>query len=413
MANAPCNIIKYEGGDNSVLVYKSPITDFNTESVLIVDESQQAVLYKDGQAEGPFLSGRHVLPTNNIPKFRSLFSKLFSRRKDGAQDGSTPYTCDVFFVNTVNDISVDWGTPSRILVKDPVYNELVNVGANGSVKVKVSDPMRFVVSVNGRMGGYTLERLAATVRAEIMTVLKTYIADMIVSGGVSLLEISTRLLDLSLSVERKLNERLYDFGVESLHMNIQDISIDAASQARLLERQRKINARTDVVLDTRAQTDADYERTVRMASARAQEREIQGYSYQDEQYWTAQKNLAANPGIMFRPGMMPMGFPPVMGGMYPQYGMGGMPGMGGACPNCGNPVQQGASFCPACGAKLQPPMQQQMQGQPMQGQPQQHVHQYTQAATARNCPKCGYPLMPRSTVCPSCNYDTENDKNEK
>lgn len=417
----PCNIIKYDGGDNRTLVYKSEITDFNTESILIVDESQQALLYKDGQAEGPYKSGRYVLPTNNIPTFREKFARLFSRRKDSAVDGSTPFTCDVYFVNTVNDVSVDWGTPSRILVKDPVYSELVNVGANGNVKVKISDPMRFVVSMNGRMGGYSLDRLSATVRGELMTVLKTNIADVIIAERVSLLEIAAKLSELSKSVERKLNERLEDFGVKAVHLNIADVSVDAESQTRLLDRQRKMNTVLDARLQADAEyiiadrrTDADVRRTVRMAEAKAQEREVQGYTYQDEQYWATQQDFAKNPGIMFRPGMMPpMGCPgmpypamtypgPVPGNQY--YNPYGAPNAVTACPQCGRPVQPNSAFCGTCGAKIQPP-----QGNPVQ----QNAHRYTQSAGSANCPKCGYPLTPRMSVCPNCDYDLENGKDEK
>ena len=42
-------IIKYEG-PNDVLVWKHPIEDFNTKSQLIVHESQEAILFKNGQA---------------------------------------------------------------------------------------------------------------------------------------------------------------------------------------------------------------------------------------------------------------------------------------------------------------------------------------------------------------------------
>ncbi|MDE7107572.1 MAG: SPFH domain-containing protein, partial [Clostridiales bacterium] len=335
MAQKVYNVIKYEGGDNRVLVYKTEITDFSNESVIIVDESQQALLYKDGQAEGPFTSGRHVLPTNNISLFRKLFARLF-RRTDKLNE-NTPFTCDVYFVNTVNDVSIDWGTPSRTMVKDPVYNELVNVGANGNVKIKVSDPMRFVVNMNGKMGGYTIERLTATVRGEIMTVIKTYIAEIIVNQQVSLLEIQTKLLDLSKSVERKLNERLVDFGLEAVHLNIMDISVDAESQKRLLERQRKINARSDLVLDAAATTDADVNRTIKMANAQAAARQVQGYTYQEERAWDVQEAMAKNPNMGRPPvmgaqpvypmssGMMPNMMPPMMQGMMPPmypYGMG-------------------------------------------------------------------------------------------
>ncbi len=411
MAQKPYNIIKYEGGDNNVLVHKSQITDFKNESILIVDESQQALLYKDGQAEGPFKSGRHVLPTDNISKFRAFFAKLFSRRKDD----SVPFTCDVFFVNTVNDVSINWGTAQRIPVLDPLYNEIVQVGANGNLKVKISDAMRFVVSINGRMGGYTLDRLSETVRSELMTVLKTDIATLMRTSGVSFLEIQTRLAELSESVERKLNTRLEDFGLEALHLNIMDISVDAESQRRLLERQRKINARSDLVLDSQAQTDADYMRTVRMADAKAMEREIQGYTYQDEQYWTTQQELAKNPrqgmapppmgypGMPY-PGMAPMGYP-AYPGMMPgnqYFNPYGAPNAVNICPQCNNPLQPNAAFCSVCGNRIQP------QGQVVQ----QQTHQYN-SAHGRTCPKCGYPLTPRMTVCPNCDTDTEGSDFEK
>lgn len=369
------NVIRQEGGDNHVLVTKVAIEDFKRPSLLIVDESQLALFYKDGQAEGPFRSGRYELPTDNPSKFRAMFSKLF---------GKTPervYSCDVFFVNTVNDVTVSWGTPTRILVKDPVYNELVNVGANGSVKVKVSDAMRFVVSVAGRMQEYTLDRLMVTIRSEVLTVLKTFLSNTVNESKVSLLEIQGKLLDLSKSVERRINERLADFGLTAVHFNIEDISLDAASEQRLLDRQRKINNRSDIVLDAQAQTEADSHRTMQMADAMAYARERQGFTYQDEQYWRTQQTMAANPGYG------PNGF---MGGPMPMPGM-GMGYAAAKCPNCGQPIAQGAAFCPACGSRVaaaQPAAQ----------------HSYS-APAGRRCPRCGCPVLPRATTCPGCDYD--------
>lgn len=41
-------VIKYEG-DNSTFIWKHPCEDFNTQTQLIVHESQQAVFYMNGQ----------------------------------------------------------------------------------------------------------------------------------------------------------------------------------------------------------------------------------------------------------------------------------------------------------------------------------------------------------------------------
>lgn len=400
MAQKEKNIIRFAGEDNNVLVHKEEITDFTAQTLLVVDASQQAVLYKDGAAEDPYAAGKYTLPTDNPSKFKAFFAKLFRRpQREGA-----PLTCDVYFVNTVNDISVGWGTPARIPVKDPVYNELVDVGANGTVKVKICDPLRFVLTVNGKIGGYTLDRLAATVRAEVVTAIKTHIAAMIVSNRVSLLEIHTELTALSEAAEKKCNERLADFGLAAVHLLIEDISIDEPSKQRLLLRIDKMNARSDVVLDSQAQTDADYFRTVRMADAKAKERELQGYSYQDEQYWATQREMAKHAAP---PPVPPIGYAAPYGTPYgvPPYGAtppvaSYAPPSVTFCAQCGRPLSSVASFCTACGAPV-----------PLVTHGAEHRQAHAYAAPLHNgkCPRCGYPLLPRNDVCPDCGLDLRQD----
>lgn len=391
MAKIPVKVIQYDGGDNRVLVHRTEITDFSVENVLVVDASQQALLYKDGIVQGPFAAGRHALPSKESTGFFAFFKKLFSRHKQGL-----PLTCDVYFINTVNDVPVQWGTPSRTPVLDPVYKEMAEVGANGSLKVKITNPERFVLTVNGRLGGYSIERIQNSVRSEVLAVIKTYIAQMIIEGGVSLLEIQTKLLSLSQLVEEKLNERLADYGLTAVHFIIEDISINEETKKRFLARQSKINARTDVVLDSQAQTDADYMRTVRMAEAHAREREMQGYSYQDEKYWEVQKIAAehAAPQPPYNPyGAPPYGgYPPVYPAPYgvPPYNQPyGQPPYGAPCNPYGVPPQQ-------------PPQAQTAQ-----------THTYKTDAEPRKCPRCGYPLLPRMSSCPACGYDLEGENEDK
>ena len=65
-------VIKYEG-DNDILIYKHPAEDFNTLSQLIVHESQEAVLFLNGQALDLFGPGQHTLETENIPILRHQY----------------------------------------------------------------------------------------------------------------------------------------------------------------------------------------------------------------------------------------------------------------------------------------------------------------------------------------------------
>ena len=67
------DIIKYEG-DNSTFVWKHPCEDFNTTTQLIVHESQEAILFLNGQALDLFGPGRHTLETQNIPLLRRVIN---------------------------------------------------------------------------------------------------------------------------------------------------------------------------------------------------------------------------------------------------------------------------------------------------------------------------------------------------
>ena len=66
------DVIAWEDGDNQTFVWKYPGEDFNTASQLIVHESQEAVLFKDGQALDLFGPGRYTLQTENIPLLNNL-----------------------------------------------------------------------------------------------------------------------------------------------------------------------------------------------------------------------------------------------------------------------------------------------------------------------------------------------------
>lgn len=87
------DIIKYEG-DNSTFVWKHPAEDFNTLSQLIVHESQEAILFRDGQALDLFGPGRHTLHTQNIPLLRRLINL--------PTNGESPFHCEVYFINYTN-----------------------------------------------------------------------------------------------------------------------------------------------------------------------------------------------------------------------------------------------------------------------------------------------------------------------
>lgn len=112
-------IIKYEG-DNSTFIWKHPCEDFNSLTQLIVHESQEALFFLNGQALDLFGPGRYTLETQNIPKIGKILN-----RTTGDQ---TPFHCEVYFINKTEQMSIKWGTDSKVQYIEPTYGFPLSIG---------------------------------------------------------------------------------------------------------------------------------------------------------------------------------------------------------------------------------------------------------------------------------------------
>ncbi|MDR3140670.1 MAG: SPFH domain-containing protein [Tannerellaceae bacterium] len=64
-------------GSKTIYAWRFPETNLATCTQLIVQESQEAVLFSKGQIVGKFGAGKHTLNTENLPVLRNLFGIPF------------------------------------------------------------------------------------------------------------------------------------------------------------------------------------------------------------------------------------------------------------------------------------------------------------------------------------------------
>lgn len=95
------SVVKYDGNPD-VFAWKYPDSELGTWTQLIVNESQQAILFKGGQALDVFEAGRHTLSTNNIPFLETIINLPFG--------GQSPFSAEVWFVSKQFNLDVKWGT---------------------------------------------------------------------------------------------------------------------------------------------------------------------------------------------------------------------------------------------------------------------------------------------------------------
>lgn len=82
------DVIQWEPASDGDLVWKHPISDIRFISQLIVHQSQQALLVRDGRALGTYGPGRHTLTTQNIFGWDAILRFIFN--------GETPVPAEVW-----------------------------------------------------------------------------------------------------------------------------------------------------------------------------------------------------------------------------------------------------------------------------------------------------------------------------
>ncbi len=371
-------IIKYEG-DNTTFIWKHPCEDFNSLTQLIVHESQEAVFFMNGEALDLFGAGRYTLETQNVP----LIGKALKR----TTDDETPFHCEVYFINKTEQMSIKWGTDSKVQYIEPTYKFPISIGANGEMSLRAEDSRKLLLKLVGTESYLGQQKLVGFFRALLMTKVKTYIAQVIKANAINIFEIDENLTMFSEAIKNLLVSDFAEYGIALEQFFVTAIAKpDGDSQYERFKElhfrqyadiaEAKLRQQTDLIY---AQTDA--QKTIIASQALATKRAQEGYSYQQERGFDVAEKVAANEAV----------------GQFTNMGvgLGTMAGVGGAvagmvggtmkeavneaqtqkilkCTNCGTVLNAGAKFCPECGTKV---------------------------ITA--CPKCGT-LTNGTKFCPEC-----------
>lgn len=213
---AVIDVIKYEG-KNEILVWKHPREDFNTAAQLIVHETQEAVVFKDGQASDVYLPGKYTIETDNIPGIKS-FAELMT-------GGVSPNHCEVYFVNKVYSMNVLWGTPGYMIVQDPLLQLPIKVRAYGQFVIRVSDSKKLLLKLIGTTKFFTQKTLSEYFRGLLINRIKDNIANQMIQQEKSFLEINSYLVSISKSIKEKISDVFVEYGLILEEFYVEAINI--------------------------------------------------------------------------------------------------------------------------------------------------------------------------------------------
>lgn len=288
------DVIKYEG-DNSTFIWKHPREDFNSLTQLIVHESQEAIFFMNGQALDLFGPGRYTLETQNIPKIGKVLNRT--------TDGETPFHCEVYFINKTEQMSIKWGTDSKVQYVDPTYGFPISIGASGEMSLRVEDSRKLLIRLVGTEDFLTQSGLVNKFRGFLMTRVKTYIAQVIKANAINIFEIDENLTVFSENIHKLLIPDFAEYGLSLEKFFV--TTIVKPDGDRQYEKFKELHFRqyADVAeAKLRQQTDLIYAQTeaqkvVIDSQAQATKRAQEGYTYAQERGFDVAEKVAQNEAV--------------------------------------------------------------------------------------------------------------------
>jgi len=209
-------VVKYNGTPD-VFAWKYPDEELGTWTQLIVNESQEAILFKGGKALDVFGSGRHTLSTANIPILSNLMKLPFG--------GKSPFTAEVWYVNKVNSLDIKWGTASPIQLQDPKYGVFVPVRSFGQFGIQIVDSKSFLVKLVGTLPMFDKENVLKYFRSLFITKVKDGISSYLVHKQIGILEINAYLDELSSFMLERIGIVMSEYGIKLVNFYINDVNM--------------------------------------------------------------------------------------------------------------------------------------------------------------------------------------------
>lgn len=344
------DLVRFDGlKSREWVIYKYPSESLVLGTQLIVQEGQVALFVKGGVIADVFYPGTYTLNTENLPLLKRLVSLPFG--------GKTPFSAEIYFVNTTVRLDINWGTIDPIQLIDPKYYVKLRVRAFGQMGLRILDVTTLFKDVIGGMQKADIvkfDKIKEYYRGILVIKVKSAIADAIITDKISALEISTKLEELSERVKTRILPEFEQYGFTVANFFIQSINFPD-------EDFEKINK----ILEDKAAFEI-------MGDGRyAAKRSLDIYE-------GAANNQSGVAGIFAAGGV----------------GLGAAMGMGASmnqvvgnpvhreeskrCISCGKEIPVQSKFCPECGAN-----------------------------NSEKICECGYRLNPGAKFCPECGKKVE------
>lgn len=332
------NLCNAKIDDNSVLFVRVSGLVTDKKAIVEVPFTHDAIIIKGGGDCRYYKSG-------NYP--------VFDNRTE-VKDWKRGLSVDVIYIPKDTQVLINWGTPNRVEYRDEASGKVITVGAYGEFDVSVHNPEQFFRKVVGVKKEFNLDefsrRYSETVASEFADIFLRAVADLHLTYdqfSANKKEISKRMGEILSPMFEE------EWGLSVRHFNIAGFDLKDSDK----------NAIEDAAAEVKREAKRKQEEEEHRQKLKEYLAEVERL---DDKQWEREKylrQLELQDNAAYYEVLKVMGDKPVAA-QKP------------VCPQCGNPYEPSAAFCPSCGARVSK--------QPLK------------------CPDCGKVNDPTAKFCSGC-----------
>ena len=306
-------VIQWNEPQDGVLAYRYPMQDLEIQNggQLTVSESQMAAFVNEGKIADVFGPGLHTLNTRNLPVLTDLMNwdKKFE----------SPFKSDVYFFSTHLEIDQKWGTETPITIRDAEFGA-VRIRGYGIYSYRISDPRTFFTQVSGTRATYYVSDLEGQLRNTIVA----RMTDIFAGSKISFLDMAANQTALGKKIEEEMKPNFAALGLELASFVVENISLPEELQ-KVMDARIGVNMAGDLGKYTQFQA----AQSLPVAAANSG--------------GAAGMGVGLGAGVAMGQSMMAAIKQPAATGSAAAVGERRF------CIDCGQPIPEGARFCPSCG----------------------------------------------------------------
>lgn len=207
------NIITFSGS-NEELFAREVVDNLSSKPKLIVPETHNAIVVKDGQMLQTLGSGKYFL--ENFVDFKNEANSIL----------------EILFLSKTAKLKLLWGTANKFLMFDVQSQTNFHIGMSGDFEVQVGDPRKFYLYIVGAAKELKVDELQERLMSNVTSMAELAVIEFAKQNKTAANQLVLHKAELSKMALKSVSEKLMkEYGIAVFSFNIANIIIEENAQS--------------------------------------------------------------------------------------------------------------------------------------------------------------------------------------